>query len=136
MVDEKILHKPGRFTFEEFKIMQQHVDYGGQLLKGVPGNIMQLGAIIAQYHHERWDGTGYSHRLVGDQIPVEAQIASVADVFDALVSKRCYKDAWTIEPARDEILSQRGKQFSPAAVDAFERRFEDFKKVAETYKDE
>ena len=136
MVDEKILHKPGRFTFEEFKIMQQHVDYGGQLLKGVPGNIMQLGAIIAQYHHERWDGTGYTHRLVGDQIPVEAQIASVADVFDALVSKRCYKDAWTIEQAREEILSQRGKQFSPAAVDAFERRFEDFKKVAETYKDE
>ena len=136
MVDEKILHKPGRFTDEEYKIMQQHVDFGGQLLKGVPGNIMQLGAVIAQYHHERWDGTGYTQRLKGDEIPVEAQITSVADVFDALVSKRCYKDAWTIDQARDEILSQRGKQFSPRAVDAFEKRFEDFKHIAEIYKDE
>ena len=135
MVDENILHKPGRFTDEEYKIMQQHVDYGGQLLKGVPGNIMQLGAVIAQYHHERWDGNGYTHHLKGDEIPVEAQITSVADVFDALVSKRCYKSAWTIEQARDEIVSQSGKQFSPAAVAAFEKRFEDFKKVAEIYKD-
>ena len=136
MIDEKILHKPGRFTEEEYKIMQQHVDFGGQLLKGVPGNIMQLGAVIAQYHHERWDGTGYTHHLKGDEIPVEAQIASVADVFDALVSRRCYKEAWTIEQARDEIIAQRGRQFSPAAVDAFERRFEDFRHVAEVYRDE
>ncbi|MBQ7250683.1 MAG: HD domain-containing protein [Bacilli bacterium] len=136
MVDEKILHKPGRFTDEEYKIMQQHVDYGGQLLKGVPGNIMQLGAVIAQYHHERWDGNGYTHHLKGDEIPVEAQIASVADVFDALVSKRCYKDAWTIEQARDEIIAQAGKQFSPKAVEAFEKRFEDFKHIAEIYKDQ
>ena len=136
MIDEKILHKPGRFTEEEYRIMQQHVDFGGQLLQGVPGNIMQLGAIIAQYHHERWDGTGYTHRLKGDEIPVEAQIASVADVFDALVSHRCYKEAWTIEQAREEILAQRGRQFSPAAVDAFERRFEDFRHIAEVYRDE
>ncbi len=135
MVDESILHKPGRFTDEEYKIMQQHVDYGGKLLKGVPGNIMQLGAVIAQYHHERWDGNGYTHHLKGDEIPVEAQITSVADVFDALVSKRCYKDAWTIEQARDEIISQSGKQFSPRAVEAFEKRFEDFKHIAEIYKD-
>ncbi len=135
MVDESILHKPGRFTDEEYKIMQQHVDYGGQLLKGVPGNIMQLGAVIAQYHHERWDGNGYTHHLKGDEIPVEAQITSVADVFDALVSRRCYKDAWTIEQARDEIIAQSGKQFSPAAVAAFEKRFEDFKHIAEIYKD-
>lgn len=135
MVDEKILHKPGRFTDEEYKIMQQHVDYGGQLLSNVPGNIMQLGAIIARYHHERWDGNGYTQHLQGDDIPVEAQIASVADVFDALVSKRCYKDAWTIEQARDEIIAQKGKQFSPKAVDAFAARFEDFKRIAEIYKD-
>ena len=136
MVDENILHKPGRFTDEEYKIMQQHVVYGGQLLQGVPGNIMQLGAIIAKYHHERWDGNGYVEHLKGDEIPKEAQITSVADVFDALVSKRCYKGAWTIEDAYNEIVSQKGKQFSPAAVDAFIKRFEDFKHIAETYKDE
>ena len=136
MVDESILHKPGRFTDEEYKIMQQHVVYGGKLLQGVPGNIMQLGAIIALYHHERWDGNGYVHHLQGDAIPKEAQITSVADVFDALVSKRCYKGAWTIKDAYVEIVSQSGKQFSPAAVEAFQKRFEDFKRIAEIYKDE
>ena len=135
MVDEAILHKPGRFTDEEYKIMQEHVVYGGQLLKGVPGNIMQLGAIIAEYHHERYDGNGYVKHLKGDEIPKEAQIASVADVFDALVSKRCYKDAWTIEQAHDEIVAQSGKQFAPDVVEAFQRRFEDFKHIAEIYKE-
>ena len=136
MIDESVLHKPGKFTDEEYKIMQQHVVYGGKLLQGVPGNIMQLGAIIALYHHERWDGNGYVNHLIGDEIPKEAQITSVADVFDALVSKRCYKGAWSIEEAYEEIVSQSGKQFSPLAVEAFKNRFEDFKRVAEEYKDE
>lgn len=136
MIDESILHKPGRFTDEEYKIMQQHVVYGGKLLQGVPGNIMQLGAIIALYHHERWDGNGYVNHLKGDEIPKEAQITSVADVFDALVSRRCYKGAWTIEEAYNEIVSQSGKQFSPAAVEAFQRRFEDFKRISIELKDE
>ena len=136
MIDESILHKPGRFTDEEYKIMQQHVVYGGKLLEGVPGNIMQLGAIIALYHHERWDGNGYVNGLKGNEIPREAQITSVADVFDALVSKRCYKGAWTIDEAYNEIVSQSGKQFSPEAVEAFKKRFEDFKHIAEIYKDE
>ena len=136
MIDENILHKPGRFTDEEYKIMQQHVVYGGKLLEGVPGNIMQLGAIIALYHHERWDGNGYANGLKGNEIPREAQITSVADVFDALVSKRCYKGAWTIDEAYNEIVSQSGKQFSLEAVEAFKKRFEDFKHIAEIYKDE
>ena len=135
MVDESILHKPGKFTDEEYKIMQQHVVYGGQLLKGVPGNIMQLGAIIAEYHHERYDGKGYVKGLKGNEIPIEAQITSVADVFDALVSKRCYKSAWTIEQAYDEIVAQRGTQFGPEVIDAFIKRFEDFKRIAEIYKE-
>ena len=135
MIDESILHKPGRFTDEEYKIMQQHVVYGGQLLKGVPGNIMQLGAIIAEYHHERWDGKGYCKGAKGNEIPKEAQIASVADVFDALVSRRCYKDAWTIEQAYDEMVSQSGAQFAPDVIEAFKRRFEDFKHIAEIYKE-
>ena len=135
MIDESILHKPGRFTDEEYKIMQQHVVYGGQLLKGVPGNIMQLGAIIAEHHHERWDGKGYCKGLKGNEIPKEAQIASVADVFDALVSRRCYKSAWTIEQAYDEMVSQSGAQFAPDVIEAFKKRFEDFKRIAEIYKE-
>ena len=136
MVDENILHKPGRFTEEEYKIMQQHVVYGGQLLKGVPGNIMQLGAIIAEYHHERYDGKGYVKGLKGEEIPKEAQITSVADVFDALISKRCYKGAWTLEDAYNEIVAQKGLQFGPDVVDAFMRRFEDFKEVATRLKED
>ena len=135
MVDENILHKPARFTDEEYEIMKQHVVYGGQLLKGVPGNIMQLGSIIAQYHHERWDGQGYCHKLSGDDIPLEAQIASVADVFDALVSKRCYKSPWTIEDAYNEMVAQSGKQFSPRVIETFKECFEEFKEVAEKYRD-
>lgn len=135
MIDESILHKPGRFTEEEYKIMQQHVVYGGQLLKGVPGNIMQLGAIIAEHHHERYDGKGYCKGLKGEEIPKEAQITSVADVFDALVSRRCYKDAWTIEQAYDEMVAQSGTQFGPDVIEAFKRRFEDFKHIAEIYKE-
>ena len=136
MIDESILHKPGKFTDEEYALMQKHVDFGGQLLKGVPGNIMQLGAIIAENHHERWDGNGYTHRKKGDEIPVEAQITSVADVFDALVSRRCYKGAWTIEDAYNEIVSQSGKQFSPRAVEAFQKCFDQFKHISEVYEDE
>ncbi len=136
MVDESILHKPGKFTDEEYKIMQQHVVFGGQLLKGVPGNIMRLGAIIAEYHHERYDGGGYVKGAKGEEIPKEAQITSVADVFDALISKRCYKGAWTIEDAYNEIVSQSGKQFGPDVVEAFKRRFEDFKHIATIYKEE
>ena len=135
MVDESVLHKPGRFTDEEYKIMQQHVVFGGKLLEGVPGNIMQLGSIIAKYHHERYDGNGYVEGLKGDEIPKEAQIASVADVFDALVSKRCYKNAWTIEDAYNEIVSQSGKQFGPDVVDAFVKRFDEIKYVAIRYKE-
>ena len=77
----------------------------------------------------------YTHHKKGDEIPVEAQIASVADVFDALVSRRCYKGAWTIEDAYNEIVSQSGKQFSPRAVEAFQKCFDEFKRVAEELKD-
>ena len=135
MIDDSILHKPGRFTDEERAIMQQHVTYGAQVLKNVPGDIMETGAKIALYHHERWDGTGYVNGLKGDEIPIEAQIASVADVFDALISKRCYKDSWSIEDARDEIVKNSGTQFSPKVVEAFVEAFDEIKKVAIMYEE-
>ena len=136
MVPNEILEKPGRLDDEELKIMRQHVAYGDLLLRDVPGNIMQLGAIIAAYHHERWDGKGYVKGLAGDQIPRVAQLVSVADVFDALTSRRAYKKAWTLEDAYHEIVRCRGTQFSPEAVDAFIATFDQFKVVAELYKDE
>ena len=102
--------------------MEQHVVYGAQILANVPGAIMETGALIALYHHERWDGNGYVHGKKGDESPIEAQIASVADVFDALISRRCYKNAWAMEEARDEIVSHSGTQFSPRVVEAFQKK--------------
>ena len=135
MIPNSILDKPGRLTDEEFSIMRQHVVYGETMLKGVKGNIMQLGADIAGCHHERWDGTGYVKHLKGEEIPLHARIVSVADVFDALVSVRSYKKAWTFEDARAEILSQRGRQFDPAVVDAFEETYDQIVQVAKKYSD-
>ena len=136
MVPNEILEKPGRLDDEELKIMRMHVAYGDLLLRDVPGNIMQLGAIISAYHHERWDGKGYVKGLKGDEIPRVAQLVSVADVFDALTSRRAYKKAWTLEEAYEEIVRCRGAQFSPEAVDAFIATFDQFKVVAELYQDE
>ena len=135
MIPNSILDKPGRLTDEEFEVMRQHVVYGESMLKGVKGTIMQLGADIAGCHHERWDGTGYIKHLKGEEIPRHARIVSVADVFDALVSVRSYKKAWTFEDARAEILSQRGRQFDPAVVDAFEETFDQIVQVAKKYSD-
>lgn len=135
MIPNSILDKPGRLTDEEFSIMRQHVVYGETMLKGVKGNIMQLGADIAGCHHERWDGTGYVKHLKGEEIPLHARIVSVADVFDALVSVRSYKKAWTFEDARAEIISQRGRQFDPAVVDAFEETYDQIVQVAKKYSD-
>ena len=84
---------------------------------------------IARFHHERFDGTGYPSGLAGQQIPLAARIVAVADVYDALTSKRVYKSATTPEEARQEIVDQRGRHFDPVVVDAFLARFEDFRRV-------
>lgn len=136
MIPNSILDKPGKLTDEEYAVMKTHVTYGGNLLVNCPGEIMHYGANIAEYHHERWDGNGYMKGLKGEEIPPEAQISSVADVFDALVSRRSYKPGWSFEDAYAEILKGRGTQFAPRAVDAFIKRFEDFKKIAEEFRDD
>ena len=136
MIPNSILDKPGKLTDEEYGVMRTHVKYGEDLLKNSPGEIMQIGAKIAGCHHERWDGKGYVKGLKGEEIPLVAQISSVADVFDALVSRRSYKPGWTFEDAYQEIVKGRGTQFAPRAVDAFIKRFDDFKKVAIEYRDE
>ena len=133
MIADSVLHKPGRFTDEEREIMQHHVDYGAQILANVPGEIMEMGKKIALYHHERWDGNGYIYHLKGDEIPIEAQICSVADVFDALISRRCYKEPWNINQAYDEIVKNSGTQFSPRVVDAFIKSYKEIEEVALMY---
>ena len=134
-VPREILHKPGKLTEDEFSEIKKHVDFGYKLLENSPGEIMQLAASIAQQHHERFDGNGYQNKLEGEHIHIYARCVAVADVFDALVSKRCYKKSWTPEQAREEILDQAGHQFDPQITKLFDEHFDEFLKVMENYPD-
>ena len=135
MVPQDIINKPGRLTDEEFEIIKTHVKYGKKLLEKCQGELMQMSADIAFHHHERYDGKGYMG-VKGEDINLYARCVSVADVFDALVSRRPYKKAWDPEDAKSEILSQRGKQFDPHIVDLFEANYDRFLAVLEKYPDE
>lgn len=131
---DAVLLKPARLTKEEFEVMKTHTVIGGDILheavlqlKG--GSFLAMAAMIAQCHHERWDGTGYMAGLVGEEIPLPARIVSVADVYDALTSVRPYKEAWSTELAKSTIDEGAGSQFDPVVVDAFNRCFVDILKI-------
>ena len=134
-VPREILHKPGKLTEEEFSEIKKHVDYGHKLLENSSGEVMRLAANIAWQHHERYDGKGYENELSGENINIYARAVAVADVFDALVSKRCYKKSWTPTQAREEILNQSGQQFDPQITKLFDEHFDEFLKVMEEYPD-
>ncbi len=123
-ISDLILLKPGRHTPDEQAIMRKHAEIGYQILAGSPSRYLQMGAVIALSHHERFDGSGYPHGLAGEDIPLPARIVAVADVFDALTSKRPYKQAWTFQEALNLIQAESGGHFDPACVQAFERRID------------
>ena len=116
-IDEAILHKPGRLTAEEFEIMKTHSARGADMLRKLEGfdqePLLQTACEIARWHHERWDGRGYPDGLKGNEIPIGAQIVSLADVYDALTSERCYKEAYSGEKAMHMILSGECGAFNP-----------------------
>lgn len=123
-ISDLILNKPGKLTEAEFEIMKTHAAEGAHILEKstsmAEGSEFLGEAInIARYHHERWDGTGYPERLKGEEIPLSARIVAVADVFDALVSKRCYKDPFPVESAIDIIKEESGTHFDPTVAEAF-----------------
>ena len=134
MVPQEIINKPGKLTPEEFDIIRKHVQYGKKLLEKSHGELLQLSADIAYHHHERYDGTGYMG-VKGENINLYARCVSVADVFDALVSRRPYKRAWSPDEARTEILSQSGKQFDPKIVKLFDENYSKFLEVLAKYPD-
>lgn len=134
MVPHEILEKPGKLTKEEFDIIKKHTTYGKKMLENSPGELMQLSADIAYEHHERYDGTGYDG-IKGENIGIFSRCVSVADVFDALVSWRPYKDPWSPQEARDEILAQSGRQFDPLVVEVFDKHFDEFLAIFEKYPD-
>lgn len=139
-IPDAVLLKPGKLTDTEWVIMRTHTFVGAQTLMQVnrqyPGNeLIRTGMAIAGGHHEKWDGSGYPYNLKGDEIPLVARILALGDVYDALTSKRCYKDAFTHEASREIILSQKGMHFDPVMVEAFVATEDDFKKVREFYVD-
>lgn len=118
-IADAILGKPGRLTPEEMARMREHVVIGARILEHGSSDLIHTAKTIALGHHERWDGTGYPHRLAGAAIPIEARIVAIADVFDALCSERPYKAAWPVDKAYAEIVALGGSHFDPACVDAF-----------------
>ncbi|MDH5217981.1 MAG: response regulator [Gammaproteobacteria bacterium] len=137
---DNVLLKAGALDDEEWVLMKQHPVIGAETLRAVdaqhPGNeFIKTGIAIAEFHHEKWDGSGYPHGLKGDGIPLEARILALGDVYDALTSKRCYKDAFTHEKSRDIILESNNKHFDPAVVEAFLGIEHEFVKIRSFYKD-
>ena len=125
-VDDAVLRKPGRFTDEEYKEMKRHAAEGARVIHEIlkqtdDESFKTVAENVAHYHHERWDGSGYPEGLKGEQIPVEARIMAVADVYDALVSKRVYKEAFDLAKADNIIMEGMGTQFDPSLKSAYEK---------------
>ncbi|MEZ0327185.1 MAG: HD-GYP domain-containing protein [Fimbriimonas sp.] len=128
-IPDKILQKPGPLTPEERTLMQRHVLYGADLLLGGRHPIMTAAYNIALTHHESWNGRGYPNGLSGPQIPLCGRIVALCDTFDALISERPYKEAWTVDDAVVEILRLSGKRFDPVVVNAFYRALPKIKEL-------
>ncbi|MEJ2508432.1 MAG: response regulator [Gammaproteobacteria bacterium] len=135
-IPDSILLKPGKHTPDEFSVMKQHTLIGYEILKESPSKYLQMGAIIALGHHEKFDGGGYPYGLAGDSIPLPARIVAVADVFDALTSVRPYKRAWSLQDSIDYIRRLRGSHFDPECVDAFMGQLDQIIDIHDRLRDE
>ncbi|WP_372766232.1 DUF3369 domain-containing protein [Pseudoalteromonas sp.] len=116
-IPDTILHKPGALDDEEWTIMKSHAVKGFEILTGSRRDIIKAGAVLARDHHEKWDGSGYPAGKKEEEIHIYGRIVALADVYDALRHKRCYKEAWTLEQVTAELTNQRGKHFEPKLVD-------------------
>ena len=134
LVPDYILRKPGKLTPEEFEEIKKHASSGGDIVKQILKDIadekqVKFACDIASYHHERWDGKGYPFKLKEGDIPVAARIMAIADVFDALVSKRCYKNPIPVEEAFEIIKSESGTHFDPKLVAVFLKHKEKYSEI-------
>lgn len=139
--DGILLKSDGPLTDEEWIIMKTHTLIGESVLgaldveRDLESDMVAKAIRIAGGHHEKWDGSGYPRGLQGAAIPLEARIMALADIYDALVSKRVYKKSWTHDEAVNEILSKKGSHFDPEVVDAFMSELDSFKAISEQYQD-
>jgi putative two-component system response regulator len=134
-VPDRILLKPGRLDAQEWEIMKRHTTDGAAIIGDHPSELMTAARLVALCHHERWDGSGYPHGRRGDEIPQMARIVALADVFDALLSVRPYKQAWSVEDTLNLIRAQSGRHFEPRAVSAFLRVLPQCLAIREGYQD-
>ncbi|MFD0674180.1 HD domain-containing phosphohydrolase [Cohnella sp. GCM10027633] len=118
-IPDAVLNKPGKLTEEEYDIIKSHTKIGHQLLRGSKRELLRTAAIVAEQHHEKWDGTGYPAGRKGEDIHLFGRITAVADVFDALSAERVYKAAWPIEKIENLFREERGRHFDPAIIDVF-----------------
>ncbi|WP_371188789.1 HD domain-containing phosphohydrolase [Thalassotalea maritima] len=135
-IADAILQKPGRLDSDERQEMQQHVEYGADILGNNDSPLLSLAREVCLYHHEKFDGSGYPHGAKGQDIPLSARIVTIADVFDALTSKRPYKEAWSFEQAMQYLHEQSGQIFDPDLVTAFATCEQHIRQVMLQYKDE
>lgn len=135
-IPDHVLLKPGKLDEEELNTMRTHPQIGAQILDNSTSPLIKLAHTVALYHHEKWDGSGYPFGLKGEDIPIEARIVAVADVFDALLSKRPYKEAWPVEKAVAEIKSQTNRHFDPAVVEAMMACLPDLIAINEKWREE
>ncbi len=140
-IPDYILLKPGKLTLEEWEIMKTHAQLGSMAIELAereitkPVEFLVLAKEIAHWHHERWDGSGYPDGLAGNDIPVSARLMALADVFDALINRRVYKDPLSFSEAKDIIAAETGRQFDPDVVEAFLAIFDVFEIIATRYTD-
>jgi len=140
-IPDHILLKPGKLTPEEWEIMKTHAPIGSDAIEQAerditrPVEFLALAKQIARWHHERWDGGGYPDGLAGEAIPISARLMALADVFDALINRRVYKDPISCADSHDIIVSESGRQFDPDVVTAFCALFNEFQTIAGRYSD-
>lgn len=134
-IPDAILNKPGKLEQSEWEVMKTHTEKGHTILKDSPREIVNAGALIARDHHEKWDGTGYPRGLEKEQIHIYGRIVALADVYDALRHKRCYKAAWSREQVVEEINQQKGKHFEPKLVEVFNQSIDELESVITRFPD-
>ncbi len=139
-IPDRILQKKGKFTPEEFEIMKKHCEYGSEVIRKAQEKLnfqsfLEIATQLTLSHHEKWDGSGYPSGLAGNQIPLSARIMALADVYDALRSKRYYKDAFSHEKTCAILREERGRHFDPEIVDAFFAREKNFERISSEHGD-
>ena len=135
-IPDRILLKPGKLDADEWKVMKRHTLIGGGILAGSDTPHIRLARVIAMTHHEKWDGSGYPNGLVGDRIPLVGLIVAIADVFDALTSRRPYKEPFSLEKSYGIIREGRGSHFAPHVVDAFFAVEDEILEIKQKFQDE